>query len=382
MASPLGFLLPAASIGLGSLLIRPRRGFFAQGSGPNSPALIPIPQATIEERSHDELEITEHPVEQGAAIADHAYKRPAEVVIRAAWSNSPTSSTSFISQAVGIGATLGGPAARALAALPGSVRAVQSLFNGNANDQMKDIYQKVLALQASRVLFDIYTGKRAYTSMLIKSITAETNKAQENSLWLVIVCRQVIIVATQTVVVSNAQADPAATGAVEDTGTKSLVTAPADAVQGDLTAAGAAEDFQGSVGEVQALIAANPNALTSVSGPLSQVEQVLTNAQASVSSVLATLPPPFEIPSAPGSAETVTVDLGNATGPGAAIKSSIESAIPILSGAQATLVSAQQQLPIVASQLPTSLNGLSAAMSTLQTKFAPMQAQFSRVLGE
>lgn len=382
MAGITGFLLPAASIGLGSLLIRPRRGFFASSAGPSSPALIPIPQATIEERSHDELEITEHPVEQGAAIADHAYKRPAEVVIRMAWSNSPTSSTSFISQAVGLGATIGGPAARALAALPGSVRAVQSLFSGNANNQMKDIYQKVLALQAARTLFDVYTGKRSYSNMLIKAITADTDKTKENSLWLVVVCRQVIIVATQTVVVSNAQASPEKTGAVQDVGTKSLVTAPADSTQGDLTLAGSSEDLNGSIDEVKSIIDSNPDALKSVSGPLSQLNAVLDSTQVSVDSVLSTLPPPFEIPSAPNNAETFTVDLGNSSGPSAAIKSAIDSARTTLTGAQAALNGAQAQLPLVQSQLPTSMDGLGAAMTTLQTKFAPLQTQFERVLGE
>ena len=47
---------------------------------------------TIEESERDELTITEHPVEQGAPIADHAFKRPSEVTIRAAWSCGKTQS--------------------------------------------------------------------------------------------------------------------------------------------------------------------------------------------------------------------------------------------------------------------------------------------------
>ena len=43
---------------------------------------------TIEEEGTDELTITEHPVEQGAAISDHAYKEPARLRIRAMCSNS------------------------------------------------------------------------------------------------------------------------------------------------------------------------------------------------------------------------------------------------------------------------------------------------------
>jgi hypothetical protein len=35
----------------------------------------------VSEKHSDTLEITEHPVETGAAISDHAYKRPSEVVM-------------------------------------------------------------------------------------------------------------------------------------------------------------------------------------------------------------------------------------------------------------------------------------------------------------
>lgn len=43
---------------------------------------------TIEEVATDELEITEHPVEQGANVADHAYVRPAKITIRGGVTNS------------------------------------------------------------------------------------------------------------------------------------------------------------------------------------------------------------------------------------------------------------------------------------------------------
>ena len=53
------------------------------------PALAPFTaQVTIEEVHMDELVITEHPVEQGASITDHAFKKPAELLLRLGWSNS------------------------------------------------------------------------------------------------------------------------------------------------------------------------------------------------------------------------------------------------------------------------------------------------------
>ena len=55
-----------------------------------------IANITIEEKHHDEVTITEHPVEMGANIADHAFKRPNEVTIRVAWSSSATKPASLL----------------------------------------------------------------------------------------------------------------------------------------------------------------------------------------------------------------------------------------------------------------------------------------------
>jgi len=51
-------------------------------------ANLPIPHVVIEEDHDDELIITQHPVELGAIISDHAYKKPSEVRVRCAWNNS------------------------------------------------------------------------------------------------------------------------------------------------------------------------------------------------------------------------------------------------------------------------------------------------------
>ena len=41
-----------------------------------------VPSVVISEKHDDSLEITEHPVEVGAAISDHAFRRPSEVVMQ------------------------------------------------------------------------------------------------------------------------------------------------------------------------------------------------------------------------------------------------------------------------------------------------------------
>jgi hypothetical protein len=136
---------------------------------------------TIEEKHTDELEITEHPVEQGAAVHDHAYKKPEIVTIRA-----------------------------------GVTDAKQS--GGERPSQ--EFYDKLLDLQAKREPFDIVTGKRKYTNMLIKSLSAYSDPDNENCLIFTAECQEVIIVTTQVTSVPPRakQANPAKTGATEDKG--------------------------------------------------------------------------------------------------------------------------------------------------------------------
>ena len=224
--NPIGFVLPAASLGVGALLIRPRRGFFPSADG--GPVQPIIAQATVEEIHNDELDITDHPVENGTTISDHAFKRPEKVTIRCGWSNSPSGPTSLISQAVSLGATLAGPVVGLISAIAPTIQAAQSVLTGNSVSQVRDIYKQLRDLQATRVPFDILTGKRAYTSMLFESLICETNEKTENSLMITAVCKQVIIVTTQTVTVpinTKAQAFPEKTTPVQNTGTLQLAPA-------------------------------------------------------------------------------------------------------------------------------------------------------------
>lgn len=146
-----------------------------------------VADATIEETGIDELAITEHPVEQGAAITDHSYKRPARVIIRAGWTNS-------------------------------SLRAL-----GNPN-YAQDSYNQLLSLQAAREPMTVLTGKRNYGSMLIERLSQTTDQASEYALMAVVECRQVVLVQTQTVTVAKASdmKNPGSNAATTDLGVKSL----------------------------------------------------------------------------------------------------------------------------------------------------------------
>ena len=201
MSEALGFITAAAQYYLDSILIKPKRSIGAFTA-----------QVTIEEVHHDELEITDHPVEQGAAISDHAFKRPAELILTLGWSNSP----SIVGLLPGVISGLQGTSA------PG----LQSTLSGANTNQIRETYANLLQLQVGRIPFDVYTGKRAYTNMLLKGLSTTTNKDTENSLIVTAILRQVIIVQTRFVTVAAPvanQANPGATNPVVDAGTKRVV---------------------------------------------------------------------------------------------------------------------------------------------------------------
>jgi hypothetical protein len=131
-------------------------------------ATILVPDVVIEEEANDAMIITDHPVEKGtgAFISDHAYKLPAELVVGYGWSPS-------------------GP--------------------GNSNGSpyyIYDVYEQVLALQETRRLVQVYTGKRAYTNMLIQSVGLSTDRFTDNALLLRITLREILLATTTQVEVS------------------------------------------------------------------------------------------------------------------------------------------------------------------------------------
>ncbi|KAB8305807.1 hypothetical protein EH227_24920 [Rouxiella chamberiensis] len=158
-----------------------------------------IPDVVVSEKHQDALEITEHPVEIGAPVSDHSYKRPSEVTMEIGFSGG--GSLLDIADTSAIGISLG--------------------------TSPKEIYQQILDLQASRVPFDVTTGKRQYNNMLIRAIDVTTDRTSENVLMCVLTLREVIISQTQSISVADKadMQDGVSTSSVQNTGTKSVKTA-------------------------------------------------------------------------------------------------------------------------------------------------------------
>jgi hypothetical protein len=117
------------------------------------------PEVSIDEDGNDQLVITQHPVEQGAVISDHAYKVPSEIRMRLGWSNAFGGYSGFVQQ----------------------------------------IYQQLLNMQTQRIPFSLWTGKRQYDSMLIESIRPHTDHRTEYVLLADVIFKQVILVSTQPI---------------------------------------------------------------------------------------------------------------------------------------------------------------------------------------
>lgn len=176
-----GFVTPGATV---SALVSTRSGAFQRRID------TILPNCTIDEDGTDEIVTTEHPVEQGAAITDHAYKRPSTLRMRVAWSNS-------------------------------------AIESGGDPNYATDVYNKILALQVAGHVFEVVTGKRLYTSMLLTVIRQHTDQETELALFLDLEFREIIIVQTAPTSVPPVQNQqiPQQTAPVQNLGSRQLAPA-------------------------------------------------------------------------------------------------------------------------------------------------------------
>jgi hypothetical protein len=192
---------------------------------------------TLEESYEDSLEITEHPVEAGAAITDHSFKRPMELVLTCGWSDSSASG------ALGLVSGLIATQSPAAAGILGIASGISSLltnpgagssgsFTGGAmaaSDYVAGIYSNLLQLQESRQAISVTSGLRVYDSMLIQSLRVRRDQRTQYALNVQAILRQIIIVSTQTATLAPQanQANPASTAGLVNAGAQQLQSSSA-----------------------------------------------------------------------------------------------------------------------------------------------------------
>lgn len=168
---------------------------------------IIIPDVVISEKHSDALEITEHPVEVGAAISDHAYRRPSEVVMELGFAGG-----GYLFDFADV-----------------------STATGSLGLSPREVYENIISLQRERTPFDVVTGKRLYQNMLLRNVEVTTDRTSENVLMAVLTLREVIITSTSTVQVADKSnmTEGVNTSAVQNSGVKTP-TKPNDSIIGKL----------------------------------------------------------------------------------------------------------------------------------------------------
>lgn len=163
-----------------------------------------VAQLVQEETHVDELEVTEHPVEQGASVTDHAFKKPSQLTLRYSWSASPSPQ-------------------------PGLAGLIPTILPQQPQN-IVDIYNKFLTMQVNRVLLDVYTGKRAYRNMLLVHIEHDESLQWGNSLPLTLQLQELLLVSTTTATTDGVSAGSKTTFVssipVQSGGTFQLLPAP------------------------------------------------------------------------------------------------------------------------------------------------------------
>jgi hypothetical protein len=135
---------------------------------------------TIEENSNDELEITSHPVQQGASITDHSYMKPAMLTVRALYTDNPS--------------------------------------------KLVEVYAQLQKMQTDRIPMKVVTGKRTYNNMLMRSLSQTNGSTSENILQVSFDLQEVFITALEVASVPprERQAQPENTGKIEQAGKKAV----------------------------------------------------------------------------------------------------------------------------------------------------------------
>lgn len=191
-------------------------------SQPNPTSAQPLNyvfDATIRIEHHQEVHKTDHPVQTGAAISDHAYAQPSRVVLEIGMSD--------------------------------AVEAYRAgMWPTDGNGKSSSAYETILALQLARTLVSLTTRLHNYPSMLITNIQADDTNETWSGLRAVITFEEVFF-ATVTGVSSTVSPGPLVSArphTTGDTGLGSVQTIPPSAAL--IALHQVSEDQAASIGSV------------------------------------------------------------------------------------------------------------------------------------
>lgn len=154
-----------------------------------------IPAVTIIEEHTDEVRVTDHPVDTGANVADHAIVMPAVVRCTFGWTDS-------------------------LFAVNYAIR--NSILKGLTSTE--DIYKELQKMMKARQPFSLQTGKRKYENVLITALRTSSTVETENSLIIDITFEEVRLAKAKTVTLAKKlQKNPQDTASIAEGGQRALL---------------------------------------------------------------------------------------------------------------------------------------------------------------
>jgi hypothetical protein len=128
-----------------------------------------IADCVLEEIHSDEMEITQHPVQEGTTISDHAYRRPTELTLTYIWSGGGRQNVD------------------------------------RSTEFLVDTYTMIRQIYSDRNPLRVITGKATYNNMMIQGISVTTDRASENVLIARITLQELLVATVST---STMAADP------------------------------------------------------------------------------------------------------------------------------------------------------------------------------
>ena len=124
--------------------------------------------AVIQSDHTSELALTEHPVQNGAAVTDHSYLKPKTLTLRVAVSDCAT------------GGSYGG-----------------------GGDRSVNAYQLLLRLQREAQPLTVTTRLYTYTNMMVKTVTTSEDYTTVHALDATVTLQEIVVAAVSTVKVST-----------------------------------------------------------------------------------------------------------------------------------------------------------------------------------
>ena len=138
--------------------------------------------ATININHASSIVLTEHPVEDGADIADHFIKKPILLDIEGVISDNPiTINSALVGNVAGLGGSLLGGVAGSVAT--GAISAIGSaLLSSGKGQRSLSYFQTFTLLQDNAILLTINSGFVVYSNMVLTDFTVPRNKSTQGGL--------------------------------------------------------------------------------------------------------------------------------------------------------------------------------------------------------